>query len=107
MSRRGIIETPAGRQSPAQEVAVNTRGVALRYALGVVGLGIFVLGPPYVFWRVAGDGESPGTVAPFFALALAGLLAAAAIAWFLFLFIFVFTLIQNRMQDRWVYYETE
>ncbi len=32
---------------------------------------------------------------------------AAAIAWFLFLFIFVFTLIQNRMQDRWVYYETE
>lgn len=32
---------------------------------------------------------------------------AAAIAWFLFLFIFIFTLIQNRMQDRWVYYETE
>ena len=32
---------------------------------------------------------------------------ASAIAWFLFLFIFVFTLLQNRMQTRWVYYETE
>ncbi len=32
---------------------------------------------------------------------------AAAIAWFLFIFIFAFTLIQNRMQDRWVYYESE
>lgn len=32
---------------------------------------------------------------------------ASAIAWFLFLFIFIFTLIQNRMQRRWVYYETE
>jgi multiple sugar transport system permease protein len=32
---------------------------------------------------------------------------AAAIAWFLFLFIFAATLIQNRLQNRWVYYETE
>lgn len=32
---------------------------------------------------------------------------ASAIAWFLFLFIFIFTLIQTRMQRRWVYYETE
>ncbi|MBW7882363.1 MAG: sugar ABC transporter permease [Caldilineaceae bacterium] len=32
---------------------------------------------------------------------------AAAMAWFLFIFIFIFTLIQNRMQRRWVYYETE
>lgn len=32
---------------------------------------------------------------------------ASAIAWFLFLFIFAFTLIQNRMQRRWVHYETE
>ena len=32
---------------------------------------------------------------------------AAAIAWFLFLFIFIFTLLQNWLQDRWVYYETE
>jgi multiple sugar transport system permease protein len=32
---------------------------------------------------------------------------ASAIAWFLFIFIFVFTLIQNVMQRRWVYYETE
>ncbi|NOZ49833.1 MAG: sugar ABC transporter permease [Chloroflexi bacterium] len=31
---------------------------------------------------------------------------AAAMAWFLFLFIFIFTLIQNRMQRHWVYYET-
>lgn len=30
---------------------------------------------------------------------------ASAIAWFLFLFIFIFTLIQTRMQRRWVYYE--
>jgi len=32
---------------------------------------------------------------------------ASAMAWFLFVFIFLFTLIQNRMQQRWVYYETE
>ncbi len=32
---------------------------------------------------------------------------ASAIAWFLFLFIFVFTLLQNRLQSRWVHYETE
>lgn len=32
---------------------------------------------------------------------------ASAIAWFLFIFIFGFTLIQNRMQQRWVHYETE
>jgi multiple sugar transport system permease protein len=32
---------------------------------------------------------------------------AAAMAWFLFIFIFAFTLVQNRMQQRWVYYETE
>jgi multiple sugar transport system permease protein len=32
---------------------------------------------------------------------------ASAMAWFLFIFIFAFTLIQNRLQDRWVYYETE
>ncbi len=32
---------------------------------------------------------------------------AAAMAWFLFIFIFAFTLIQNRLQRRWVYYETE
>lgn len=30
---------------------------------------------------------------------------AVAIAWFLFFFIFLFTLIQTRMQRRWVYYE--
>ena len=30
---------------------------------------------------------------------------ASAIAWFLFLFIFFFTLIQTRLQRRWVYYE--
>ena len=30
---------------------------------------------------------------------------AAAIAWFLFVFIFIFTLIQTRMQRRWVHYE--
>ena len=28
-------------------------------------------------------------------------------AWFLFVFIFLFTLLQNRLQQRWVYYETE
>ncbi len=32
---------------------------------------------------------------------------ASAMAWFLFIFIFVFTLIQNRAQRHWVYYETE
>lgn len=32
---------------------------------------------------------------------------ASAIAWFLFLFIFGFTLLQNWLQRRWVYYETE
>jgi multiple sugar transport system permease protein len=32
---------------------------------------------------------------------------ASAIAWFLFIFIFLFTVIQNLMQRRWVYYETE
>ena len=32
---------------------------------------------------------------------------ASAIAWFLFLFIFSFTLIQNRLQGRWVHYEAE
>ena len=32
---------------------------------------------------------------------------ASAMAWFLFLFIFAFTLLQNRLQRRWVYYETE
>jgi multiple sugar transport system permease protein len=32
---------------------------------------------------------------------------AAAMAWFLFLFIFAFTLLQNRLQRRWVYYEAE
>ncbi len=32
---------------------------------------------------------------------------ASAMAWFLFVFIFAFTLLQNRMQRRWVYYETE
>ncbi len=32
---------------------------------------------------------------------------ASAIAWFLFIFIFGFTLLQNIMQRRWVYYETE
>ena len=32
---------------------------------------------------------------------------ASAIAWFLFIFIFGFTLIQNRMQRRWVHYEAE
>ncbi len=30
---------------------------------------------------------------------------ASAIAWFLFLFIFIFTIIQTRMQRRWVHYE--
>jgi multiple sugar transport system permease protein len=30
---------------------------------------------------------------------------ASAIAWFLFFFIFLFTLIQTRLQRRWVYYE--
>jgi hypothetical protein len=28
-------------------------------------------------------------------------------AWVLFAFIFAFTLIQNRLQRRWVHYETE
>jgi multiple sugar transport system permease protein len=32
---------------------------------------------------------------------------ASAIAWFLFVFIFAFTYAQNRLQRRWVYYETE
>jgi multiple sugar transport system permease protein len=32
---------------------------------------------------------------------------ASAIAWFLFIFIFGFTLVQTRMQRRWVHYETE
>ncbi len=32
---------------------------------------------------------------------------ASAIAWFLFVFIFIFTLLQTRLQRRWVYYETE
>ena len=32
---------------------------------------------------------------------------ASAMAWVLFLFIFAFTWFQNRMQRRWVYYETE
>lgn len=32
---------------------------------------------------------------------------ASAMAWFLFIFIFIFTLIQNRLQSSWVYYETE
>jgi multiple sugar transport system permease protein len=32
---------------------------------------------------------------------------AAAMAWFLFIFIFAFTLLQNRLQQRWVYYESE
>jgi multiple sugar transport system permease protein len=32
---------------------------------------------------------------------------ASAMAWFLFIFIFAFTLLQNRMQQRWVYYESE
>jgi multiple sugar transport system permease protein len=32
---------------------------------------------------------------------------ASAMAWFLFLFVFAFTLIQNRLQRRWVYYESE
>lgn len=32
---------------------------------------------------------------------------ASAIAWFLFIFIFLFTLLQTRLQRRWVYYEAE
>lgn len=32
---------------------------------------------------------------------------ASAMAWFLFAFILLFTLIQNRMQRRWVFYEAE
>ncbi|MGL4648634.1 MAG: carbohydrate ABC transporter permease [Caldilineaceae bacterium] len=32
---------------------------------------------------------------------------ASAMAWFLFVFIFLFTLIQNRAQRRWVFYEAE
>jgi multiple sugar transport system permease protein len=32
---------------------------------------------------------------------------ASAMAWFLFIFIFIFTLLQNRLQQRWVYYESE
>lgn len=32
---------------------------------------------------------------------------ASAMAWFLFIFIFGVTLLQNRLQRRWVYYETE
>ena len=32
---------------------------------------------------------------------------ASAIAWFLFIFIFLFTLLQTRLQRRWVHYETE
>jgi multiple sugar transport system permease protein len=32
---------------------------------------------------------------------------ASAMAWFLFIFIFVVTLLQNRLQRSWVYYETE
>jgi len=32
---------------------------------------------------------------------------AAAMAWVLFVFIFAFTLLQNRLQKRWVYYESE
>ena len=32
---------------------------------------------------------------------------ASAAAWFLFVFIFAFTLLQNYLQRRWVYYETE
>ena len=30
---------------------------------------------------------------------------AAAISWVLFAVIFIFTLIQTRLQNRWVYYE--
>jgi multiple sugar transport system permease protein len=33
--------------------------------------------------------------------------SASAIAWVLFIFIFAFTLIQNRLQRRWVHYEVE
>jgi multiple sugar transport system permease protein len=32
---------------------------------------------------------------------------ASAMAWFLFVFVFLFTLLQNRLQQRWVYYESE
>lgn len=32
---------------------------------------------------------------------------ASAIAWFLFVFIFLFTLLQTRLQSRWVHYEAE
>ncbi len=32
---------------------------------------------------------------------------ASAMAWFLFVFIFLFTLLQNKLQQRWVYYESE
>lgn len=32
---------------------------------------------------------------------------ASAMAWFLFIFIFAFTLLQNHLQQRWVYYESE
>ena len=32
---------------------------------------------------------------------------ASAIAWFLFIFIFLFTLLQTRLQRRWVHYEVE
>ncbi|MEZ4663028.1 MAG: sugar ABC transporter permease [Caldilineaceae bacterium] len=32
---------------------------------------------------------------------------ASAIAWFLFIFIFLFTLLQTRLQRRWVHYEAE
>ncbi len=31
---------------------------------------------------------------------------ASAIAWFLFIFIFIFTVLQTRLQNRWVHYET-
>ncbi|NJN83392.1 MAG: sugar ABC transporter permease [Caldilineaceae bacterium] len=32
---------------------------------------------------------------------------ASAVAWFLFIFVFLFTLLQTRLQRRWVHYEAE
>jgi multiple sugar transport system permease protein len=66
---------------------------------------------PFVMTRGQGGPANAATSIVFYiyqtAFKYSKMGAASAIAWVLFIFIFAFTLLQNRLQRRWVHYETE
>ena len=66
---------------------------------------------PFVMTRGTGGPANSATSIVFYiyqtAFKYSKMGSASAIAWVLFVFIFIATVIQNRLQQRWVHYETE